>query len=96
VVAISPALLLAIVLAAASASLYSLLTRVSWALLPLCWLLGVAGFVAGQALGAAWDRQYLMIGQLHVGLGLAMNGLLLLGLHTLRVWYNRRHEPRGS
>jgi hypothetical protein len=94
-VSISPALLLAMVLAAASASLYGLLTRASWVLLPACWLLGVAGFVAGQALGATLDRSLVMVGQLHAGLGFAVNALLLLGLHVVRMWYNKRHVRRS-
>ena len=88
---ISPALLLAMVLAATSASLYELASRASWLLFPVCWALGVASFVAGQALGAIWGHSFLMIGQLHAGPGLIINGVALLALRQGRIWYTSRH-----
>jgi hypothetical protein len=90
VIAVSPALLLAMALAAASAAVYGLLVRAAWLLLPLCWVLGVLAFVAGQALGAVSGGTLLEIGQLHAGYGLLLDALALLGLHWTVVWYNRR------
>jgi len=88
---ISPALLLAIVLAAASASLYELVARAPWRLFPLCWLLGVVGFVLGQVVGATWGRSFLVISQLQVGPGLLINALLLLAMHRAVIWYTGHH-----
>ena len=90
---LSPALLLAIVLAAACAGGYSLIARPPWALLPLCWALGLAGFIAGQVIGAVLNQPFGMIGQLYAGFGIVAAGVLLAALYLITVWYNGRQRP---
>ncbi|GAC1395096.1 MAG: hypothetical protein NVSMB65_14030 [Chloroflexota bacterium] len=91
-ISVSPAFLLALVLAAASATLYALIARTSWLLLPVCWGLGILAFVAGQAVGAVLGWSLLLVGQLNAGLGIVLNALALLGFHRGLMWYNGRHE----
>jgi hypothetical protein len=93
---LAPAFLLAIGLAAACASGYGLVARPPWSLLPLCWVLGLIGFTAGQAIGAMVHQPFGTIGQLHVGLGVAVTVVLLAALHLIVVWYNGHQRTSGE
>jgi hypothetical protein len=90
----SPALGLALVLALVVALVYSLVAARPLHIVPLYWVVALAGFAGGQALALSGWRWW-PVGDLAVGSGLAACAALFAGLHLARLWYTtgRRTRP---
>ncbi len=82
----SPALGLALAAGLVAALLYALVAgRPLWAL-PFYWLLGMAGFAAGQAV-ASWGLRWLPLGDLDLGSGIVACIVLFTAVHLVTLWY---------
>lgn len=84
----APPLALALALALVVAAVYTAVAaRPLWAL-PLYWLLGLAGLLAGQVIATVGLR-WLPVGDFALGTGLAVCAVLFALLHLLTLWYTR-------
>lgn len=86
----SPQLLLVLMVALVCATFTGLLTRRSFAYLPLYWLIAVCAMLIGQELGTAAGWTFLTIGDVEIGAGLVADALAILGLRLCSLWYTRR------
>lgn len=86
----SPQLLLVLMVALLTASVAGLCTRRPFYYFPLYWLIGVSALLIGQVLGKAAGITRGTVGEVELGVGLALNLLMLVGMHWLGLWYNAR------
>jgi hypothetical protein len=86
----SPQVLLVLVVALTTASIAGLLTRASIALLPIYWVVGVAGLLMGEVIGKARGLTFFSVGQALLGPGVACDAVLFAGVYLLGLWYNGR------
>lgn len=84
----SPQLLLVLMVALVTASVTGLCTRKPFYYLPIYWVLSVCGLLIGQVLGRAASLNLLVVGQVHLGAGLLVTLMIMVGLSLLSVWYN--------
>lgn len=86
----SPQLLLVLMVALLTASFAGLCSRRPFYYLPIYWLIGVSALLIGQVFGKAAGITRGTVGDVELGVGLAVNLVMLLSMHWLGLWYNAR------
>ena len=87
----SPPLGLALAASLVVALAYAVLALLPWRLVPLCWVLALAGLAGGQAI-AGGGLRFFQVGDFALGTGLLMCALLFSALHLLRLWYTKARQ----
>jgi hypothetical protein len=85
----SPQLLLVLIVAFVAASFAGLVTRKPLYYLPVYWVLGVVALLIGQVFGRAAGVTFLNVGSVELGMGLACNLAMFVGLRLAGLWYNQ-------
>jgi uncharacterized membrane protein len=83
----SPQLLLVLMVALVTATLTGLVTRKPFYYLPLYWILSVCCLLVGQELGTIAGWSSLTVGDVQLGVGLAVNLILLVVWRIAYLWY---------
>ena len=86
----SPQLLLVLMVALLTASVTGLFTRRPFYYFPLYWLIGVSAMLIGQVMGRAAGITRFTVGEVELGVGLALNLAMVVSMHYLGLWYNAR------
>lgn len=91
----SPSLGLALVVSLVVALAYAVLAGSTMRALPIYWSIAVAGFAGGQAL-AADGMRWLQAGDLALGTGVAVCGVLFAGVSLVKLWYTGGSRMRSQ
>ena len=85
----SPQLLLVLIVAFVTASVAGLVARKPLLYLPVYWVLGVVALLIGQVFGHAAGINFMNVGSVELGVGLAFNLAMFASLRFAGVWYNQ-------
>ena len=85
----SPQLLLVLIVAFVTASVAGLVARKPLLYLPVYWVLGVVALLIGQVFGRAAGINFMNVGSVELGVGLAFNLAMFAGLRFATMWYNQ-------
>lgn len=85
----SPQLLLVALVALMAATLTGLVTRRHFLFLPLFWAISICALLIGQEVGRIAHVGLLAIGEVEIGVGLAVNAAAIVGLRIFTLWYNQ-------
>lgn len=91
----SPALGLALVVSLVVALAYAVLVGSSMRALPIYWGVALAGLAGGQALAVDGIRWW-QAGDLALGTGLAVCGVLFAGVLLVKLWYTGGSRVRSQ
>src|SRR5689334_17895521 len=91
----SPPLGLALGAALAAALIYALVTSRPLRIVPLHWLVALAGYAAGQAI-AARGLRLVVVGDFALGTGTLVCAVLFAVLFLVRLWYTNARRRISS
>jgi hypothetical protein len=74
-----------------TASCAGLATRRPFYYLPVYWVVGVVSMLIGQVFGRAAGIDFLNVGLVELGAGLAVNLAVLVALQYATLWYNQKN-----